>query len=91
MLINIGVAFAVAVGVFVAWRIVRFTLELRAALEEAASGSWEPTTDNALSSIAEQRYVREEIVIRNGRTTHVTLTDSSHQPLPVESALHPQV
>ena len=87
MLVDIGMALAVAAGLFLVWKIVRFALELRSALVDAASGSWGPRSDTAVSSVAEQEYVREEIVIRNGRATHVTLTVSTHQPLPGESAL----
>lgn len=89
MLANIGMAVAVAVGSCAIWMVARFVLQLRAALIDAAAGSWESKGDNDLSSIASMEYVREEIVIRNGHASHVTILDSHHQSLPLSSAPHP--
>lgn len=89
MLANIGMVFAVAVGFYLIWMVARFWLQLRAALIDAAAGSWESTGDNDISSIASMEYVREEIVIRNGHASHVTILDPNHQSLPLSSAPHP--
>lgn len=82
-------ALAVAIGSYFIWMLARFVLQLRAALTDAAAGSWESTGDDDISSIASMEYVREEIVIRNSHASHVTLLAPDHQSLPLSSAPHP--
>lgn len=80
MLINIGMAFAVTVGLWFAWMLARFTLELRAALMSAASGSWQSNGDNAISSMESAVYCRDEIVLRHGEAPRVM--PLTYQPQP---------
>lgn len=80
MLVNIGMALAVAVVVWFAWSLVRFSLELRDALASAASGTWEAVGDSTISSKESGLYCREEIVLRHGEVPRVVSLNPQPEP-----------
>lgn len=80
MLAYIGAGFAITFGLYLTWMVIRFTLELRTALVDAASGSWDTANTDTATTKAAAAYCRQEIVLRHGHAPYVITRDSTHQP-----------
>lgn len=79
MLAYIGAGFAITLGLYLTWMVIRFTLALRTALVDAASGSWDTVNTDTTITKAAAAYCREEIVLRHGQAPYVITRDSTHQ------------